>query len=97
MYLPFDGDGPKWESKCGSMEAGHFHRHKKSPSGPDFEVLNLIQTGGKIRLINDMYSLELRPVSLIIKYCLLPLPETAEEMKILSCGTCLDSSFPILS
>ena len=47
-------------------------------------------------MINDMHSLKLRPVSLIIKYCLLPLPETAEEVKILPCGACLDSSFPIL-
>ena len=48
-------------------------------------------------MINDMHSQELRPVSLIIKYCLLPIPETAEEVIILKCGACLDSSFPILS
>ena len=48
-------------------------------------------------MINDMHSPELRPVSLIIKYCLLPLPETAEEVKILPCGACLDSFFPILT
>lgn len=48
-------------------------------------------------MINDIHSLKLRPVSLIIKYCLLPLPETAEEVKILSCGACLDSFFPILT
>ena len=48
-------------------------------------------------MINDMHSPKLRPVSLIIKYCLLPLPETKEEVKILPCGTSLYSFFPILS
>ena len=48
-------------------------------------------------MINDMLSSRLRPVSLIIKYCLLPLPETAEEVKIPVCRSSLDSNYPILT
>ena len=47
-------------------------------------------------MINDEAQRGAGPASLIIKYCPLPLPETAEEVKIPACFTCLDSLFPIL-
>jgi hypothetical protein len=31
MHLPFDGGGPEWERREGSVEAVCFHRHKKIP------------------------------------------------------------------
>lgn len=48
MHLPFDGGGPEERMEQFLQSQDTAAGIKKSPSGPGFEVLHLIQTGRSV-------------------------------------------------